>query len=58
MKRDIPDLLRRGLMIEAVKEYRDEHGCGLLEAMDAVRAIAAGLGIDIDVAIESRASHH
>jgi ribosomal protein L7/L12 len=39
MNRDISGLLRRGLMIEAIKEFRDEHGCSLREALDAVQGM-------------------
>jgi ribosomal protein L7/L12 len=39
---EIRQLLASGNKIEAVKRYREETGCGLAEAKDAVEALAAG----------------
>jgi ribosomal protein L7/L12 len=39
---DVLDLLRGGKKIDAVKRYRERHGVGLNEAVDAVEALQAG----------------
>ncbi len=35
-------LVREGRLIEAIKLYREQHGCGLKEAKDAIDAMASG----------------
>lgn len=37
---EIQALIRRHLLIEAIKRYRDATGCGLKEAKDAIDAMA------------------
>ena len=41
---DVEALMRAGKMIEAIKLYRLQTGCGLKEAKDAVDALRARIG--------------
>jgi len=41
-EKELRELLTSGNKIEAIKLYREETGCGLAEAKDAVEALAAG----------------
>lgn len=40
----LEDLIRAGKKIEAIKYFRERHGCGLKEAKDAVEALERALG--------------